>query len=48
VRFDGPASVRSAYSPTEALALATRAGLDNARVSTRFPARYLLQWKKHA
>ena len=33
VRFDGPASVRSAYSPAEALALAERAGLKNARVA---------------
>lgn len=47
VRFDGPASVRSAYSPAEALALAERAGLTGAQVSTRFPCRYLLQWRKH-
>lgn len=46
VRFDGPASVRSAYSPQEALALAERAGLLGARVRERFPCRYLLEWKK--
>lgn len=48
VHFDGPASVRSAYSPVEAMALAERAGLNDAQVSTRFPCRYLLQWRKHA
>ncbi|MFO0803783.1 MAG: methyltransferase domain-containing protein [Gemmataceae bacterium] len=48
VRFDGPASVRSAYSPAEASALAERAGLKGAQVRTRFPCRYLLQWRKHA
>jgi SAM-dependent methyltransferase len=47
VRFDGPASVRSAYSPAEALGLAERAGLKNARIRTRFPCRYLLEWRKH-
>ena len=47
VRFDGPASVRSAYTPAEACALAERAGLVGAQVSTRFPCRYLLQWKKN-
>ena len=47
VRFDGPASVRSAYSPSEALALAERAGLSGATVRSRFPCRYLLQWTKH-
>jgi 2-polyprenyl-3-methyl-5-hydroxy-6-metoxy-1,4-benzoquinol methylase len=46
VRFDGPASVRSAFTPWEALALAERAGLSGAAVSRRFPCRYLLSWKK--
>lgn len=45
VRYDGPASVRSAYAPREALALAHQAGLSGARASRRFPCRYLLQWK---
>jgi len=48
VRFDGPASVRSAYSPGEALALAERAGLNGATGARRFPCRYLLEWNKHA
>ena len=46
VRYDGPASVRSAYSPREALALARQAGLARARVGRRFPCRYLMQWTK--
>ena len=46
VRFDGPASVRSAYTPAEALALAERAGLTGATVGARFPCRFLLQWRR--
>ncbi|MBY0458475.1 MAG: methyltransferase domain-containing protein [Gemmataceae bacterium] len=44
VWFDGPASVRSAFTPTEALALARRAGLTGATVAGKFPARFLLSW----
>lgn len=46
VRFDGPASVRSAFTPAEALALAGRAGLHGATVRNRFPCRYLLSWRR--
>jgi 2-polyprenyl-3-methyl-5-hydroxy-6-metoxy-1,4-benzoquinol methylase len=46
VRFDGPASVRSAFTPAEALALAERAGLHGATVRTRFPCRFLLAWER--
>lgn len=46
VRFDGPASVRSAFTPAEALALAERAGLYGATVRTRFPCRFLLSWRR--
>jgi 2-polyprenyl-3-methyl-5-hydroxy-6-metoxy-1,4-benzoquinol methylase len=46
VRFDGPTSVRSAFRPTEALALAERAGLHGATVRTRFPCRFLLSWER--
>src|SRR5437763_1778104 len=35
VHFDGPASVRSAFTPKEALALAERAGLTGAKVGRR-------------
>ena len=45
VRFDGPASVRSAYTPAEALALAERAGLRGATVARRWPFRFLLRWE---
>jgi 2-polyprenyl-3-methyl-5-hydroxy-6-metoxy-1,4-benzoquinol methylase len=46
VRYDGPASVRSAFAPPEAMRLAQEAGLSAARVQVRFPCRYLLQWTK--
>jgi hypothetical protein len=46
VRYDGPASVRSAFSPREARSLAEHAGLKGASVGRRFPCRFLLQWRK--
>ena len=46
VRFDGPASVRSAFTPDEALVLAERAGLFGATVRTHFPCRFLLTWRR--
>lgn len=46
VRFDGPASVRSAFTPREAVALAERAGLHGAMVRAKFPARFLLSWRR--
>lgn len=46
VRFDGPASVRSAFTPAEALARADRAGLNGVTVESRFPCRFLLQWRR--
>ena len=46
VHFDGPASVRSAFTPAEALALAERAGLAGATVASRFPCRFLLTWER--
>lgn len=46
VRFDGPASVRSAFTPREALGLAEKAGLAGATVRWRFPCRFLLTWRK--
>ena len=46
VRFDGPASVRSAMTPAEAVALAERAGLAGASIKRSFPARYLLSWER--
>jgi 2-polyprenyl-3-methyl-5-hydroxy-6-metoxy-1,4-benzoquinol methylase len=46
VHFDGPASVRSAFTPKEARALAERAGLSGATVRSRFPCRFLLSWRR--
>jgi SAM-dependent methyltransferase len=46
VRFDGPASVRSALTAREALALADRAGLAGATARRRFPCRFLLSWSR--
>ncbi len=44
VHADAPASVRNAWTPTEALELAARAGLQGARVRHVFPQRWLLSW----
>ncbi len=46
VRFDGPASVRSAFTPAEARSLADRVGLSGVTVRSKFPARYLLSWER--
>jgi SAM-dependent methyltransferase len=46
VRFDGPASVRSAFTPAEALSLAEEAGLSGASVRSHFPCRFLLSWRR--
>ncbi len=48
VHVDGPRSVRRAFTPAEALALAQRAGLHGATVSRRWPFRYLLAWSRRA
>jgi SAM-dependent methyltransferase len=46
VRVDGPLSVEGAFTPGEALALATRAGLVGTTVHRRWPQRFLLEWWK--
>jgi 2-polyprenyl-3-methyl-5-hydroxy-6-metoxy-1,4-benzoquinol methylase len=46
VHYDGPVSVRSAFTPQEAVALATQAGLAGAQVQKKFPARFLLSWRR--
>ena len=48
VHADGPSSVRAAFTPAEAAALAERAGLAGATVAARFPCRWLLTWRKPA
>lgn len=46
VHFDGPASVRSAFTLAEARTLAEEAGLSGVRVHDRFPCRFLLVWSR--
>ncbi len=46
VHFDGPRSVEAAFTPAEALALASRAGLDGATVTRHWPCRWLLAWRR--
>jgi ubiquinone/menaquinone biosynthesis C-methylase UbiE len=46
VHTDGPRSVKAAYTPKEALELAERAGLSEAKVRRRWPCRYLLTWER--
>ena len=47
VHFDGPASVRAAYTCAEARGLAARAGLSDSTVAVHYPTRWLLTWRKH-
>jgi 2-polyprenyl-3-methyl-5-hydroxy-6-metoxy-1,4-benzoquinol methylase len=46
VHTDGPLSVEGAFTPGEAMELAHQAGLRGARVSRRWPFRYLLTWTR--
>lgn len=46
VRIDGPRSVEAAFTAGEARGLAERAGLYGARVSRRWPFRWLLTWRR--
>jgi SAM-dependent methyltransferase len=46
VHTDGPLSVRAAFTPAEALALAEQAGLHGATVRRRWPCRWLLSWSR--
>jgi hypothetical protein len=45
VRYDGPQSVRAAFTIPEAQQLAEQAGLQNAAISRHWPARFLLRWR---
>jgi SAM-dependent methyltransferase len=45
VHVDGPRSVAGAFTMVEARSLAERAGLHGARVSWRWPFRWLLSWR---
>jgi 2-polyprenyl-3-methyl-5-hydroxy-6-metoxy-1,4-benzoquinol methylase len=46
VHVDGPRSVEGAFTRAEACSLAERAGLHGARVSWRWPFRWLLSWRR--
>ena len=46
VHFDGPVSVRAAFTPDEALELARQAGMVGATVARRWPFRWLLSWRR--
>jgi 2-polyprenyl-3-methyl-5-hydroxy-6-metoxy-1,4-benzoquinol methylase len=44
VHFDGPQSVRAAYTVPELLQVAEKAGLENADVQRHWPQRFLCSW----
>ena len=44
VHFDGPQSVRAAFSVKEAIALAAQAGMESSTVRKHWPERFLLRW----
>jgi 2-polyprenyl-3-methyl-5-hydroxy-6-metoxy-1,4-benzoquinol methylase len=44
VHVDGPISVAGAFTPSEALSLAERAGLRGATLTRHWPQRFLLTW----
>jgi 2-polyprenyl-3-methyl-5-hydroxy-6-metoxy-1,4-benzoquinol methylase len=46
VHGDGPLSVEGAFTPKELAALARQAGLDDARITSRWPCRMLLEWER--
>ncbi len=46
VHFDGPASVKAAFTVEEASQLADEAGLSGARFVRHWPQRFLMHWKK--
>lgn len=46
VHVDGPLSVQGAFTPSEAVELARQAGLEGATAIRRWPARYLLSWRR--
>jgi 2-polyprenyl-3-methyl-5-hydroxy-6-metoxy-1,4-benzoquinol methylase len=47
VHFDGPASVRNAFTPAELDDLARQAGLENFSIKNKFPCRMLLKWSRY-
>jgi 2-polyprenyl-3-methyl-5-hydroxy-6-metoxy-1,4-benzoquinol methylase len=47
VHVDGPLSVRAAFTPAEAAALARQAGLQNVNIVRKWPFRFLLSWYRN-
>lgn len=45
VHYDGPTSVRAAYTVSEFENMAAQAGLADCRVETRFPCRLMMIWR---
>ncbi|MSR20227.1 MAG: methyltransferase domain-containing protein [Gemmatimonadetes bacterium] len=45
-RFDGPVSVRAAYTLAEARTLAADAGLEGAVIRARWPQRFTIRWAR--
>ena len=45
VHYDGPLSVQAAFTPSEILDLAARAGLHNSLLERNWPERYRLCWR---
>jgi 2-polyprenyl-3-methyl-5-hydroxy-6-metoxy-1,4-benzoquinol methylase len=45
-RVDGPRSVEAAFSLKEVRALADRTGMHSAKISRRWPCRFLLNWRR--
>ncbi len=46
VRVDGPLSVRAAFTKAEFLKLAEDASVTNGSIQSKFPARFLYEWRK--
>ena len=46
VHFDGPQSVRAAFTCTEIASIADLAGLENYRITKHWPERYALVWRR--
>ena len=46
VRYDALRSVEGAFTPDEAVGLARSCGLEGAAVTTRWPARFVLEWRR--
>jgi hypothetical protein len=44
VHFDGPQSVRAAFSVKEAIEIAAQAGMKPSTVRKHWPERFLLRW----